>query len=1252
MDHIGKQTKEVHPRQKANIFSLISFFYTLRLFRKGTRRDLEEEDLYEVLPKYTSKRLGDKFEREWERQKKQNNKNSILRLLWAVFGKHVILLGITQLISKTILIIFHPHALSKIISYFNPGQTEMTKNDLYLWSGLLIGVNLIDVFYAHNYHMEMAALGIKIRAAFCSFIYRKALKLNPAQLGDISIGKIVTLITKDVSCLERFSYLVNDLWIAGLKAGVAGYVVYRKINVAAFAGVGFFFLILPIQVYLGTKAAKLRLKMCKKVDERLQKTQETLSAIKIVKMYTWEKYFNDKVIDAREKEIRGMQLIFYLKFIILQIGLLNGKIAFYLLIMTYKWLGNHVTAEIVYYIDYSFHILSHTLGIRFPSAISQVAEVTASVKRLGNVLKALEVQETPEETDLVIKPKVALNNVDVTFKEKHVLHSINLNVDLGVTLITGQVGSGKSFLLKTILKEFEPSNGTVLTQGRISYASQEPWLFPSSIKQNILFGEKYDETRYQEVLKVCALLYDFELLAEGDATIVEDRGNNLSKGQQARVNLARAVYKESEIYLLDDCLSALDSQVSDFIFKECIMKFLQNKLVIFVSHNVSHVKEVDNVVIMRNGVVTSHVKSAEISEKDILQEVDAEETTIESGDDLEVEAEADEETKIITETTTERKVYQEVKKKGKVDFDVYKKYLDFGGGIWALLLVVSLYGTAQFFDSYGDKLVSRWVNFEQEIANLTLFNTTNTTVLQAKEEAEDNRDYVLQMFTAMIILNTVFSVFKSVGFYSVIRRASINLHKYMITHVINATMHFFDTNFIGNILNRFSKDLTTTDEYLPIIYHYVFGTGLYVTGVIVVIATVNVYFLIPTTFFLGLLIVLRMYYLKTARSLKRLDAITRSPVVGHLNATLEGLTTIRAFKAENSLRDEYDRHQDLYTSATYIFTNMMRAFAFGLDFLCTLFIAAVIARFVFSNDVFLAGSVGLAISQALRMTGTLQWGVRIWAEMENCMTSVERVLEYTEVKQESTQGQDLDNWPKEGEVKYQNVYLSYNESDEYVLKNISFTAHPQEKIGIVGRTGAGKSSIISTLFRLYEVDGTIAIDGVDTKLMSLDCLRKHISIIPQDPVLFTGTIRDNIDPEGQYTDDVIWNAIDSAYLKKLIPSLDYEITESGSSFSVGQRQLICLARAIVRNNKIIVLDEATANMDPETDELIHQTIHKSFKDCTVFTIAHKLHSIINCDKIIVMDKGEMIECGDPDSLLQNKKGNFYRMVKKAGIMDR
>ncbi|RZC39082.1 multidrug resistance-associated protein 4-like, partial [Asbolus verrucosus] len=1263
MDHLEKQQRKIHPKDRNNVVSNIFFLYAstltlmiefifllifsfaLKLYRKGFKKDLEESDLYEVLLNYRSKKLGDELEEEWEKQKKKRTNLSIVRLLWSCYGFSYLLLGLMQLFMNVAEIIVIPYALGKLISYFAPGQTDLTKADAYFYATVLIGFNFFQRIYKHNYYLLLMSFGLKIRTAFCSFMYRKALKLSPAHLGDISIGKIVTLITKDVQTFDPFVDFGNDIWIGFIKTIVVSYLLYRRIGVAALTGVGFFLVVMPLQIYLGTRVTSLKMSMCKKTDERLQITQETLSAIRIIKMYTWEKVFDNKISAARKKEVHTTYKIFFIRFLILVIGSLNSYIAFYLILITYIKLGNNITAEIVYFILSTFQGMSYGLSILFPIGIYQTAELKSTIKRVGYILKAMELQSEEPRDEITILPKIHLKNVTVSIKNQKILQDISLTVEKGLTLITGSVGSGKSFLLKTILRDYKPEEGNLVIQGNISYSSQEPWLFPSSIRQNIVFGEKYDEKRYQEVLKVCALIYDFELLEDGDNTIVEDRGINLSKGQQCRINLARAIYKESDIYLLDDSLAALDAHVSAFIFKECITKFLRDKLVLLVTHNINYAKDADKVIIMDHGKIKMDVKSSELNEKEFFGAYDnnKEKEPSRNSETDDEEDSTNEETKLITETTTEKKVYQENKKSGDVDSKVYKKYIKLGGGFIAFIMVFCVFVSAQLSISYTDKLKVFRVNLEEKIFNQTTDNSTNSTM---DNELVQQRTTMFYLYSAMTIATAVTTLGRAIAILFFARRASIRLHKTMIMSIINGAMQFFDTNFIGNILNRFSKDLTTLDETVPFVFYHVFRVLLILIGIVTLIASVNKMFLIPAVVFFIILVILRRYCLRTARSLKRLDATTRSPVVGHLNATLEGLTTIRAFKAEQILKNEFDRHQDLYTSANYILQSSMRAFAFTLDTLCGFFIALIVIRFLVNEDDTLAGHVGLAITQAFMLTGTLQWGIRQWAEVENQMTSVERVLEYTEVKQESKQGLELDNWPKRGEVKYENVFLTYTNSNEQVLKNINFTAQSQEKIGIVGRTGAGKSSIISTLFRLYEVEGKITIDGVDTKTLSLDFLRSNISIIPQDPVLFSGTIRENIDPTRTRTDEEIWKAVESAHLKKLVPSLDFEIVESGSNFSIGQKQLICLARAIIRNNKIIVLDEATANMDPETDALIHQTIKENFFSCTVFTIAHKLHSILTSDKVMVLDKGQIIEYDEPMNLLENKNGIFYKMFKK------
>ncbi|EFA04142.2 ATP-binding cassette sub-family C member 4 [Tribolium castaneum] len=1248
MDHGETQQRKTHPKERTNFISNIFFIYAIKLFKKGFTRDLEESDLYDVLSDYKSKKLGDQLELEWEKQKKRRKNLSIVRLLLSCYGFPYLLLGFMQLFINVVEIIVQPYALGKLVLYFSPDQTELTKTDAYYYAAIVIGLNFFQRVYKHNYYLLLAGFGIKTRAAFCSFMYRKALKLSPAHMEDISIGKIVTLITKDVDTFELFIDFGNDIWIGIVKTIVVSVIFYIRIGWSAFSGVGFFLLVLPLQVWLGSKITAMKMNMCKKTDERLQMTQETLSAIRIIKMYTWEKIFDGKISQARKKEVYTTYKIFFVRFLIIVIGSLNSHIAFYLILMTYIWCGNVITAEIVYFIMGTFQNLSYGLAILFPIGVYQTAELKSSIKRIGQIMKAAEIQsEKIPNTEITILPKINMKNVTVSVRDAKILQNVTLNIEKGLTLLTGPVGSGKSFLLKTILQDYQPEKGNLMVQGTVSYASQEPWLFPSSIKQNILFGQKYNEKRYNEVLKVCALIYDFELLEAGDNTIVEDRGINLSKGQQARINLARAVYKESDIYLLDDSLAALDAHVSSFIFKECVLGFLKDKLVIMVSHNVDYVKDSDVIIVMKNGQITQSGKLSELNTNELLETVEEKKENEVCDDETGEEEAATEETKLMTDAPVQRKVYQEQKQSGAVKTAVYNKYIKFGGGYFVLFLVFCIFVSAQITMSYTDKLVSDWVNLEQKISNFTIQNATNTT---EQVELYSQKNYIFYLYTFMTIATGVTSLSRAIGLLWFSRSAALKLHKNMITTVINASMQFFDTNFIGNILNRFSKDLITVDESILFAFYHVFRVLLVIIGIVALIAGVNPMFLIPTAIFLLILLVLRRFCLRTSRSLKRLDALTRSPVVGHLNASLEGLTTIRAFQAEEILRDEFDRHQDLYTSASYILQSSMRAFAFTMDTLCSFYISFIVVKFLFTDDDVLAGHVGLAISQAFNLTGTLQWGIRQWAEMENRMTSVERVLEYTEIKKENKQGLELDNWPSVGMVKYENVCLTYTNSNEQVLKNINFVANPKEKIGIVGRTGAGKSSIISTLFRLYEVEGKILIDGVDTKTVSLDCLRANISIIPQDPVLFTGTIRENIDPTHRYKDDEIWKAIETAHLKKLIPSLDFEIVEGGSNFSIGQRQLICLARAVIQKNKIIVMDEATANMDPETDALIHKTMEESFKECTVFTIAHKLQSILRSDKVMVMDKGEIVEFDEPTNLLENKDGIFYKMVAKAGLL--
>ncbi|XP_050310275.1 probable multidrug resistance-associated protein lethal(2)03659 [Anthonomus grandis grandis] len=1239
MDHVGQVKRGTNPREKANVFSLLTFTYTGPLFTRSLKKDLEEDDVYDVIKPCQAKKNGDKFERVW-RTRREQGKTALFPVLWTVFGWNYLLLGLTNLIWKLLISILEPQAISKLVSYFNPRQTTITFEEAVFYACVKIGLRVIHGLYVQNYVLYVQHLAIKLRTSFCSLVYRKSLKLTPAALNEISLGNVITVITKDVMVFEHNMMMFNDMWVELIKLVVVCYLIYNKMGWTGFVGVAVMFVIVPAQIWVAKCIKNLRLDLSQKTDQRLQTTQETLSAIKIIKMYTWEKVFSAKVEERRRLEMTYLMKAFYLRSANFILGMLTSKVGFYVLIMTYIAVNGTIDADVVFYVMKCFGDIRGSVTMLIPLGLGRGAELYASYQRINKILKCEELDE--KHNDDYDKPKVVLKNATVRIKEQTILSDISMKLKRGLTIVSGPLGCGKSSLLKLFLKDFPVTEGKVYMRGSFSYSSQDPWLFPSSIKQNITFGQPYDETRYKEVVKVCALQYDFDLFEKGDETIVADRGINLSGGQQARVNLARAIYKKSEIYLLDDPLHALDPNVQDYIFQNCIQGFLKDKIVVLVTHNLRHKNCADHLILLNNGQIQYEGRPTEVK-VDLVKEVTAEQKQEHEEEQEEEDEEINEKTKMLKQEPSKKKVYSEVKKTGKVDLTVYKKYFSFGGGFFMFLAISSLFIGAEFSDSYSAKLLTNWIKFEQNVTNMKAYpaemsKETNESLVQLESQA----DTTLKIYSAMIFGSVLLDLIKQGLFINFARKASINLHNEMIEKLTTGSMSFFDNYFIGNILNRFSQDLTKIDEHLPHTINHLTRVVLAVAGVVGLVTSVSWTFLIPATILVTLMIIMQRLYIPAARSLKRLESATRSPLIGHLNATMEGITTVRAFKLEKLLTEEFDRHQDLYTSAHYMSFCVRRAFDFFMEILSTIFVSTVIGKLLFFNSGEPGADVGLAITKASQLALLVQWALMQLSDLENNMTSVERVLEYTEVPQDDYEGETTPNWPSKGAISYKAVTLTYKA--EQVLRGVSFDILPRQKIGIVGRTGAGKSSLISTLFRLYNFDGTITIDGVDTKRVALSYLRNHISIIPQEPLLFQGTIRENIDPYDRYSDDEIWDTLEKVHMRDHIHNLDLKITDHGSNFSTGQRQLICLARVIIKRNKIVVLDEATANMDPETEILAQQAIEKHFDDSTVLIIAHRLQAVLQCDKIIVMDKGRIVEFDDPHILLANKQSHFSKML--------
>ncbi|GBP23004.1 Probable multidrug resistance-associated protein lethal(2)03659 [Eumeta japonica] len=900
-------------------------------------------------------------------------------------------------------------------------------------------------------------------------------------------------------------------------------------------------------------------------------------------------------------------------------------------------------------------------------------------------------EELSQETD---GRAVRLQNASAKWVESHLestLTDISLTIKPGKLIaVIGPVGAGKSSLLHVLLRELPLRSGHLHVGGSISYAAQEPWLFAGSVRQNILFGQPMDRPRYNAVVRRCALDRDFSLFPHGDKTVVGERGVSLSGGQRARISLARAVYKSADIYLLDDPLSAVDAHVGRHLFESCIVGYLRNSTRVLVTHQLQFLKEVDQIVILKNGTIAAMgdfdtLSASGLDFAELLARGQEEEETADPLSDVSEDisrhssfrkrqmsvhsvSSVDNITANLPPEGPQEE--SEMRSSGAVSGAVYGAYFRASGHPLVVALMAFIACLAQLLGSASDWWTSYWVNLEEDypINKFSLMNQRNSTLINGTVETGidptlkiDNIIYenglsryvCIYIYTAMVIGLVVISLLRSFMFFSMSMTASTRLHNTMFACITRAPMRFFHTNPSGRILNRFSKDIGAVDEVLP---SALLDIGLSLIGIVVVVAIVNYWLLLPTLAVGVVFYLLRIVYISTSRSIKRLEGVTRSPVFSHLNASLQGITTIRAFGAQEALIREFDNHQDLHSSAWYLFIASSRAFGFWLDLVCVGYIAIVTLSFLVMKSDEQGGNVGLAITQAIGLTGMFQWGMRQSTELENQMTSVERIVEYSQIESEPPLQSDEGRrppptWPERGRLEFKNVSLYYVPDGEPVLRGLNFIIEPREKVGIVGRTGAGKSSLINALFRLAYIDGSIVIDDRDAASLGLHELRSRISIIPQEPVLFSGTMRHNLDPFDEYPDSVLWRALEEVELKEAVQELpaglNSRMSEGGGNFSVGQRQLVCLARAILRRNRLLVLDEATANVDPQTDALIQTTIRNKFAECTVLTIAHRLHTVMDSDKVMVMDAGQLVEFDHPHRLLA-QGGILSSMVEQTG----
>lgn len=1188
-----------------------------------------------------------------------------------------------------------------------------------------------------------------------------------------NLGTIINLMSVDsFKVSEVTAYLHFLVASAPAQLIVAVILLWRIMGYSAIPGLIVMALLLPVNIAYGKAFNSTQKKIMAATDKRIHTTNEILSNIRIIKYFAWEHRFATIVDEKRQVELKALRK----RFIVWASAVAVWNTV-PVVITFFSFLVYTLVEKKPLYPSVAFTAISLFMLLRYPldqlgDMIAHVQEAQVSIDRVDEFLS----EEETEKFEQLGTSNIDENGQEVIgFRDNATFiwggrdvisddgsmafRLMDLNVDFKIgelNVITGPTGSGKTSLLMALLGEMTIMKGRVYLPGGRSredvrvdpetgladtcaYVAQQAWLVNGSIKENILFSAPFDEQRYKDVIVVCALERDLEILDNGDETLVGEKGITLSGGQKQRISLARAVYSNSKHLLLDDCLSAVDSHTAQWIFNQCIMgPLMANRTCIMVTHNIPLCVPTANfVVTMNNGRIADQGKPKELIAagkfgEEIMNQKSrpgsAHASRVpsrvpssvgdESGDTL-IDGEAGAngnapKVGIAKAKPVPAGPIEEKKASGAVKWPVMKLYLFSMGNWWFWIVAGFVFASQQLTGVATSVWIREWANQynEEEISSVT-FNANshsyssqsmsptyfasianyarpNSTLALLSEPPSVNASYYLIVLACIGVAGAATALIRDLWIFFGSLSASWKLHNRLMGSVTGARFKFFDVTPLGQMMNRFSKDLEAVDQEVAPTAIGVMSCILGVVVTVVLIAIITPGFLIAGVFITALYFFLGAFYLRSSRDLKRLESVQRSPLFQQFGETLSGVTTIRAYGDERRfIRENLIKINNQSRPFIYLWA-ANRWLAFRTDFLGDLvaFFAGVFV--ILSLGKIDAGSAGISLSYAIGFAENMLWLVRLYASNEQNMNAVERIKEYLDVEQEAAaiveKNRPPENWPSQGAVEFINYSTRYRAELDPVLKNLTFKIPAREKVGIVGRTGAGKSSLTLAIFRALEADeGKILIDDVDIGLIGLRDLREAITIVPQEPTLFMGTIRTNLDPFDLYTDEQIFEALRRVHLigpdestspssslllpqpptiivdgaaeaepssasnKNVFLDLSSPVTESGNNLSQGQRQLLCLARAMLKKPSLLVMDEATASIDYATDTKIQETIRELTS--TTITIAHRLQTIVDYDKVLVLDKGEVVEYAHPWELMKKKDGVFRSMCDMSGDYD-
>lgn len=1283
------------PVESANVFSRLTFSWMTPLMKLGFKKYLTEKDLWNLPRKDLASNVTDEFESTF------SSTNGSLG--WALFWCHAKPMALAFLfkVLSDLLAFTQPQILKMIIAFVDSYSLHTGDSAVpgYFYAISMFLVSVLQTAALHQYFQIAIEAGMRMRSQLSCVIYRKALVLSSDGRTNKTTGDIVNHMSVDTQRVSETMQFLLLIVSCPFQIVLCFVSLYSLVGWSFLAGLGVMVVMIPLNIVLANAMKKMQKTQMQNKDSRTRLMSEILNNIRSIKLYAWENTFMKRLAAVRNnKEVVMMKKIGMLlsvtNFTWSCAPFMVSCATFIVFVMTSD---KPLTTEIIFPALTLFSLLQFPLAA-LPMVVSSCVEAVVAVGRLSKYLNSEELQpdavirkdavENIGETSVSLQDVTLQWNKALAFGFDATLQDIDFIARKGeLACIVGRVGSGKTSFLEGIIGNLHKSSGTITVHGSVAYVAQSAWIMNGTVKENILFGHRYDPHFYNLTLEACALVDDLKILPDQDNTEVGEKGISLSGGQKARLSLARAVYSRSDIYLLDDVLSAVDQHVGRHLIDNVLgpQGLLHSKTRILATNSITVLSRANTITMLQGGRITETGTLQECLAKksalySLMQEFGKSVDTGESSgqtsrDEVMLETEEDVADLPNVDSTIHQRKFSTVTlrrpsmasftkphgrvtddetepgsrkaedaQQGKVKFEVYLEYAKASSWAWFSVYLVLL-----ILSQIGSVAGSFWLKHWAEV---------NT-----KKNTNPDAGAYIGIYFALGVISSFFTVTSTLvlWIFCAIRAARI-LHDNMAEAVFHSPMSFFETTPIGRIMNRFSSDVFKVDEVLVRVISMFFRNGFQVIFVLIVISTGTPIFLVLIIPLTALYMYIQQYYLRTSRELKRLDSTTRSPIFAHFQESLGGISTIRAYGQGSRFTLENEWRVDTNQKAWFLYVSTNRWLAVRLEFIGSIIILASAYLGVMQcvNGSLSPGFLGLILSFSTQVTQSLNWVVRQTVDVETNIVSVERMLEYTRLPREAPEviegHRPPEHWPSSGRLELEHYSTRYRPGLPLILKDISMSIKASEKIGIVGRTGAGKSSLTLALFRIIEAaGGKIVLDNVDIASIGLHDLRSNLAIIPQDSQAFEGTIRENLDPEELYSDEKIWQTLQQIHLADFVSAnpdkLNAKVQEGGSNLSTGQKQLMCIGRALLRPSHVLVLDEATAAVDVETDKLLQETIRKEFKDRTILTIAHRINTIMDADRILVLSDGHIAEFDTPDALIQRGPSSmFHSLVAEAGLL--